>query len=277
VMLRTRGKVKEGQTLEAPGYAFELSQRLGEGIWRVRVTPAEPAAVVLEAIGHVPLPPYIARQRKHTGAAEETAEDRQWYQTVFARAAENARSVAAPTAGLHFTPELLERLRRQGVALATVELEGGLGTFLPVETPTLEEHPMHTERYCVPAQTVAALLAARRERRRIVAVGTTAVRTLEAAAPRILADPPPPANPPPGDIQGQTKLLIAPGYRFRLTDALVTNFHLPRSTLMALVAAFLGTGGVARLKSLYGQAVRAGYRFYSYGDAMLVLPEEAGR
>ena len=270
VMLRTRGKAKEGQTLEAPGYAFELAQRLGEGIWRVRVTPAEAAAAVLEAIGHVPLPPYIARQRKHTGAAEETPEDRQWYQTVFARAGQTGRSVAAPTAGLHFTPELLERLRRQGVHRAAVELEVGLGTFLPVETETLEEHPMHTERYCVPAAAIVALRAARREGRRIVVVGTTAVRTLEAAADRILDNSTPP---PGGDIRGQTNLLIAPGYRFRLTDALVTNFHLPRSTLMALVAAFLGAGGVEQLKSLYAQAIDEGYRFYSYGDAMLIVPD----
>jgi len=239
-------------------------------MWRVRVRPAEAAAVVLEAIGHVPLPPYIARQRKHTGSAEETVEDRQWYQTVFARAA-GGRSVAAPTAGLHFTAELLGRLKGQGVQMATVELEVGLGTFLPVETPTLEEHPMHTERFCVPAQTVAALRTARREGRRIVVVGTTAVRTVEAAAGRILdgATPPPSAE----EIRGQTNLLIAPPYRFRLTDALITNFHLPRSTLMALVAAFLGTNGVARLKGLYAQAIGEGYRFYSYGDAMFIVPE----
>jgi S-adenosylmethionine:tRNA ribosyltransferase-isomerase len=268
VMLRTRGRGRTGQSLTSGNHNFRLEERLGEGLWRVRITPVQPAATILEAIGHVPLPPYISRQRKNTGQAEETPADRQWYQTVYAQARERAGSVAAPTAGLHFTPALLQTLTAQGVQLATIDLEVGLGTFLPVEAENLEEHPMHTERFHVPAGTVAALRAARREKRRIVAVGTTAVRTLEAAADQILD-----ASIPPHDLDSETNLLIAPGYRFRLADVLITNFHLPKSTLMALVAAFLGTDGVARLKALYAEAIQQGYRFYSYGDAMLILPE----
>jgi S-adenosylmethionine:tRNA ribosyltransferase-isomerase len=291
VLLRTRGRGRTGQTLTAGTYTFLLEERLGEGLWRVRVTPDHPAATVLEAIGHVPLPPYISRQRKNTGLPEETPADRAWYQTVYAHALQNVGggagggggSVAAPTAGLHFTPELLASLAQNGVQLATVDLEVGLGTFLPIETETLEEHPMHTERYFIPAATVAALRAARRENRRIIAVGTTAVRTLESAATQILA---PQDSAPithhsslPSDISGETSLLISPGFHFRLTDALLTNFHLPKSTLMALVAAFLEQlappptppTGIVRLQSLYQTAIDQNYRFYSYGDAMLIL------
>lgn len=182
--------------------------------------------------------------------------------------------MAAPTAGLHFTSELLRQLKDQGVELATVTLQVGMGTFLPVETETLEAHPMHTERYAISAATVAALRQARAQGRRIIAVGTTAVRTLESAAARVLDE-----SSPPQEIAGQTALLIAPGFRFRLTDALVTNFHLPRSTLMALVAALLereGECGVERLKTLYAEAIATGYRFYSYGDAMMIVPAKKG-
>jgi S-adenosylmethionine:tRNA ribosyltransferase-isomerase len=176
-------------------------------------------------------------------------------------------SVAAPTAGLHFTPELLARLEAQGIRRATVELDVGMGTFLPVETDTLEEHPMHTERYRIPASTITTLRDTRAAGRRIVAVGTTAVRTLEAAAAMLEEE-----NRRPGaeEISGETDLKIGPGYQFRMVDALITNFHLPKSTLMALVAAFLGNDGVARLKSLYAQAISEQYRFYSYGDAMFI-------
>src|SRR5207237_370922 len=156
-------------------------------------------------------------------------------------------SVAAPTAGLHFTPELLARLDAQGIRRAAVELDVGMGTFLPVETETLEEHPMHTEHYRVPAATIAALRAARAAGTRIIPVGTTAVRTLEAAADQIL-------HGSPTAISADTNLKIAPGFKFQLTDAMITNFHLPKSTLMALVAAFLEPGGVARLKGLYAEA-----------------------
>src|SRR6185312_5794035 len=167
-------------------------------------------------------------------------------------------------AGLHFTPELLARLEAAGVARTAVELEVGPGTFLPVETETLDEHPMHTERFHVPPAAISAIrdVRARGPRGRVVVVGTTAVRTLDSAAGDILDEPRPAAA---AALSGETDLKIAPGFPFRLTDALVTNFHLPRSTLMALVAAFLGDNGVERLKDLYTLAIRENYRFYSYG------------
>jgi S-adenosylmethionine:tRNA ribosyltransferase-isomerase len=273
VMLRTRGKVQAGESLLAGDHTFLLESRAGhtgEGVWRVRITPTGPAAEILAAIGRVPLPPYIERQRKETGHAPERADDCTWYQTVYAHAGPGG-SVAAPTAGLHFTPALLEQLAAQGVRRAAVELHVGLGTFQPVETDTLEEHRMHTEPFHIPAATIAAIRQTRAAGvgGRLVLVGTTAVRTLESTADRILsADPP-------ADISGETDLKIAPGFPFRLTDALITNFHLPRSTLMALVAAFLsddegGGGGPRRLKECYALALKLGYRFYSYGDAMLI-------
>ena len=204
----------------------------------------------------------MAEQRRAN--PPEQAGDVGWYQTVYAK--QEGRSVAAPTAGLHFTPELLARLGQAGVLRAGVELDVGPGTFLPVEASTLGEHKMHSEHYHVSAETVAAIQKTRAAGGRIVTVGTTAVRTLETAANPILAEV------PPAEISGDTALKISPGFSFRLTDILITNFHLPRSTLMALVAAFLGENGVERLKALYAEAIREGYRFYSYGDAMLILP-----
>ena len=269
VLLRSRGKLKPGDELlpsTAAPYRFQLEARTGDkGMWRMRITPADHAPIVLAKIGHVPLPPYIEKARAQPLGDDF---DRERYQTIYARA---GQSVAAPTAGLHFTPELLAKIDALGVHRAAVNLEVGLGTFLPVETPTLEEHRMHTEAYSIPAETVALLSAARSDspprhqgtKQRIVVVGTTAVRTLEAAAATIL-------NPalPPAEIRGTTDLRIQPGYTFQLTDTLITNFHLPRSTLMALVAALIG---LDQLKSLYAQAVRERYHFYSYGDAMLIL------
>lgn len=269
VMLRTRGKARAGTVLVGGPYRFLLEEPLPDkGMWRVSVTPAEAAGVVLGTIGHVPLPPYIEKQR--AGGAEEAA-DRVRYQTVYARERAERGSLAAPTAGLHFTHGLLERIAAMGIRRTAVELDVGLGTFLPVEAATLEEHRMHQETYRVPAETAASVRRQRAEGGRLVVVGTTAVRTLEAAADAILTG----AN---GEIAGVTDLKIVPGYAFRLTDVLITNFHLPRSTLMALVAAMLETPGVRagaglrRLKELYAVAIAGGYRFYSYGDAMLILP-----
>lgn len=258
VMLRTRGKVHPGDVLldHAAGYRFTVTGRLGEkGMWELAVDPPRPAGEVLAAIGHTPLPPYIEKMRNSN--ADDESFDRAHYQTVYAR---EGRSLAAPTAGLHFTPELLAKIDAQGIRRAAVTLEVGLGTFLPIETPTLEAHPMHCETYTVPDPTAAALRARRSAGGRIVVVGTTAVRTLESAAERILA----------GDrnIHGETRLLISPGYQFRLTDVLLTNFHLPRSTLIALVAALVG---LPKLKELYAIAIAERYRFYSYGDAMLII------
>jgi S-adenosylmethionine:tRNA ribosyltransferase-isomerase len=265
VMLRSRGRVKPGDELAGGRYRFRLQSRAPneKGVWIVAVTPADPAPVVLSQIGGVPLPPYIEKQRSISGdsGAKQSDGDRASYQTIYAR---QGNSLAAPTAGLHFTPELLARIDALGVHRAAVDLEVGLGTFLPVETQTLEEHRMHVEEYSIPAQTVAAIQNQRAANGRIIVVGTTAVRTLEAAASQIFNT----ANDAAG-IRGATDLKIAPGYAFHLTDILLTNFHLPRSTLMALVGALVG---IDRLKQLYALAIRENYRFYSYGDAMLILP-----
>jgi S-adenosylmethionine:tRNA ribosyltransferase-isomerase len=202
----------------------------------------------LERHGHVPLPPYIHR-------ADEPS-DRERYQTVYAR---EAGSVAAPTAGLHFTPELLRRLEERGVERAEVVLHVGPGTFRPVEVDDVRKHHVDPERFTIPEETAAAVERARAGGRRVVAVGTTATRTLESAADgagRVRA----------GD--GETGLVIVPGFRFRVAGALVTNFHLPRSSLLLLVSAFAGR---ERVLGAYEEAVRLGYRFYSYGDAMLVV------
>jgi S-adenosylmethionine:tRNA ribosyltransferase-isomerase len=202
----------------------------------------------LERHGHVPLPPYIHRA--------DDAGDRERYQTVYAR---EAGSVAAPTAGLHFTPELLGRLEERGVERAEVVLHVGPGTFRPVEAEDVREHRVDPEAYAVPEETAAAVRRARAEGRRVVAVGTTATRALESA----LDDD--------GEIragEGETDLVIVPGFRFRVAGALVTNFHLPRSSLLLLVSAFAGR---ERVLAAYAEAVRLRYRFYSYGDAMLLV------
>jgi S-adenosylmethionine:tRNA ribosyltransferase-isomerase len=198
----------------------------------------------------MPLPPYIRRVEDDARGAL----DRERYQTVYAR---NPGAVAAPTAGLHFTRELLESLEARGIGVAALTLHVGPGTFLPVRTEDVESHALHEEAYDLPEATVEAVERTRAAGRRVVAVGTTVARTLEAAAF--------------GDGlsagAGRTSLFIYPGYRFRVVDTLVTNFHLPRSTLLMLVCALAGR---ERTLSAYRVAVREGYRFYSYGDAMLV-------
>ncbi len=203
----------------------------------------------MERYGSMPLPPYIEREA-------DTA-DRERYQTVYARA---PGSIAAPTAGLHFTAELLDKIEERGVELAAVTLHVGIGTFRPVEVEDPAEHPMHRERYHVPDAVVEAIERTRARSGRIWAVGTTAVRTLEAAAD------------PDGAVRsgwGDTDLFIRPPYDYRVVDGLLTNFHLPRSTLIMLVAAL---AGYDRTMNAYAEAVRERYRFYSYGDAMAVLP-----
>jgi S-adenosylmethionine:tRNA ribosyltransferase-isomerase len=203
----------------------------------------------LETLGHVPLPPYIGRA--------DTEEDRERYQTIFAR---EPGAIAAPTAGLHFSAELLERLAARGVERAAVTLHVGIGTFKPVTADLVHEHVMEKERYEISAAAAEAIERARRAGRRIVAVGTTVVRTLESAAARSSS----------GSIEpgaATTDLFIYPGFRFRAVDLLLTNFHLPRSSLLMLVSAFAGR---ERVLEAYREAIDAGYRFYSYGDAMLV-------
>lgn len=244
------------------GVRLRLVERRDEepGAWLLDVEGAagRATAQVLADVGRTPLPPYILAARRHAGLAVPDAQDRARYQTTYA-AGEGA-SVAAPTAGLHLTPELLEVLAARGVRRADVTLHVGTGTFKPVETEFVEQHPMHEESCEMPVATREAILRTRDAGGRVVCVGTTACRTVEAFA---AADA--------GARALATRLLVTPGYGFRWTDALLTNFHLPRSTLMALVAASLG-GGAERLKRLYDEALREGYRFYSYGDAMLILP-----
>jgi len=208
----------------------------------------EDAYALMARCGHVPLPPYIAHA--------DSAEDARRYQTVFARV---PGAVAAPTAALHFDEALLARLDARGVQRASVTLHVGAGTFQPVKTENIAEHTMHAERYEVPAATQQAIAEARARGGRIVAVGTTTVRTLESWAAS-------------GEARGDTRIFITPGFAFRHVDLLVTNFHLPKSTLMMLVSAFAGHD---RVMALYAHAIRARYRFFSYGDAMLLARSQA--
>lgn len=211
----------------------------------------------LDALGEMPLPPYIERHG-------ERPEDKERYQTVYANA---AGSVAAPTAGLHFTPELLEKIRARGVQIGFITLHVGAGTFLPVKAENIEDHHLHTERFEIGAETAAAVNAARAEGRRVVAVGTTVTRTLEASARQNAGKL--------NVCKGKTNIFIFPPARFAVVDALLTNFHLPESTLLMLVSAFAAPGETGRGRDLilaaYAEAIRERYRFFSYGDAMLIL------
>ncbi len=221
----------------------EVLGRAGE-FYRLRF-PGN-AAELVERHGRLPLPPYIERK---ADAPDETR-----YQTVYAR---EKGSAAAPTAGLHFDPELLASLRSMGVEIAWVTLHVGAGTFQPVRVSDLAQHRMHTERYVLPQATVDAIAATRARGGRIVAVGTTSLRVLESAGlgGEIMAG------------SGETALFVMPGFEFKVVDMLITNFHLPKSTLLMLVSAF---GGLAELRAAYRHAIAAGYRFFSYGDAMLL-------
>jgi S-adenosylmethionine:tRNA ribosyltransferase-isomerase len=207
----------------------------------------------INRLGHIPLPPYIDR-------ADE-ASDRERYQTIFAN---QTGSIAAPTAGLHFTPEILEKIQGRGIEICELTLHVGLGTFQPIRTESLEAHEMHGEAYEIPAKTAEQIRSAKSGGRAILAVGTTTVRALEAAAGRA-------SETDSGQLlaagKGEARLFITPGFRFRVVDALLTNFHLPRSTLLALVCALAGR---ERILAAYRHAVEAGYRFYSYGDCMLI-------
>ena len=236
----------DGVGLEA-GLEAEVVARGSFGERTIRFAPEADFFGVLERLGHVPLPPYIDR-------ADE-GEDRERYQTVYASA---RGSVAAPTAGLHFTPEVLGRLRERGVETAEITLHVGLGTFQPVRVERVEEHTLHGERYAISVEAAAKINAALEAGRRVVAVGTTTVRTLEFAG---LAS---------GRLEagaGEANLFIYPGFRFRVVGAMLTNFHLPESTLLMLVCAL---GGQENILRAYRHAVERGYRFYSYGDCMFV-------
>jgi S-adenosylmethionine:tRNA ribosyltransferase-isomerase len=222
----------------------------------LRFDPVPDFFVVVEKLGHVPLPPYIAR--------EDRPADRERYQTVYARA-ETTGSVAAPTAGLHFTPQILAAIRERGIEIAELTLHVGLGTFQPVHVENVEEHKLHRESYSISEAAAAQINGALAEKRRVVAVGTTTVRTLEFAASLNDLDSAGMATVSAGT--GEADIFIYPGFQFRVVNALLTNFHLPKSTLLMLVSAFAGQENVLKA---YAHAVAEKYRFFSYGDCMFV-------
>lgn len=254
---KTRGRLVAGESItlhpaENPDAPERLTLTLleqqhgGEWIASVEHSGDETSETLLDRFGTMPLPPYLGR--------DATAADRDRYQTTYAR---TPGSVAAPTAGLHFTPEVLSECRERGASVATVTLHVGIGTFRPISAEQLDDHVMHSEWCELPAETVAAIEQARRQGGRIIAVGTTTVRTLESVAARGPLEP----------WRGETDLFIRPGFTFRVIDAMVTNFHLPKSTLLALVSAFAGREAVL---AAYAAAVEERYRFFSYGDAMFI-------
>jgi S-adenosylmethionine:tRNA ribosyltransferase-isomerase len=253
ILSKTRGKLEPGEAIVVLSWdvrqtiTLRLLSKLDGGVWAARPEPMAPALELLERVGRVPLPPYIRD-------GEMIAEDIEQYQTVFA---ERPGAVAAPTAGLHFTPELLAALTRMGIQQERVTLHVGVGTFRPITAERIEDHAMHSEWCTVSAETAERLAGYKRAGRRIVAVGTTVARTLETAA----------ASGEIKEISGETNLFIRPPYQFRAVDALLTNFHLPKSTLLILVRTF---GGDQLLRKAYEEAIADHYRFFSYGDAMLI-------
>jgi len=257
VMLKGARKVRPGEHIwivdRRRGHRCEaeVMEKRPNGVCLLKIDSDRSAEEILEEVGFPPLPPYIRRD----GNIDQAQEDRQRYQTVYASA---PGAVAAPTAGLHFTESLLAQLQEHGVHLAWVTLHVGAGTFKPVTTENLEDHEIHHEWYRIDEENARAINEARQAGGRIVAVGTTATRVLETVASGRCVTP----------GMGTTGLFITPGYEFKIVDAMITNFHLPRSTLLALVAAF---AGLDRTLAAYRHAVEQRYRFYSYGDAMLIL------
>jgi S-adenosylmethionine:tRNA ribosyltransferase-isomerase len=249
-LVRPGRKIGVGERLyfgERDELMAEVVARAGFGERRIRFDSVTDFWATLDRLGHVPLPPYIAR--------EDRSSDRDRYQTIYAR---ERGSVAAPTAGLHFTPEVLARLKEREIETAEITLHVGLGTFQPVRSERVEEHKLHGEAYEISPDAAAKTNRALEEKRRVVAIGTTTVRTLEYVAKAS------------GRIQpasGEAELFIYPGFQFRVVGALLTNFHLPQSTLLMLVSAF---GGTEHVLAAYRHAVEQRYRFYSYGDCMLV-------
>jgi S-adenosylmethionine:tRNA ribosyltransferase-isomerase len=250
--LRNAKRVREGDEIDfGSGVSAVAAQKASDGSVLLSFLGQEPVELLLERAGRMPLPPYIAGKR---ATDERDAED---YQTMFAKA---QGAVAAPTAALHFTPRLMESLRAAGVAHETLTLHVGAGTFLPVKAEDTADHVMHSEWGRIEPAAAERLNAARANGGRIIAVGTTSLRLLESAADEAGQVRP---------FEGDTDIFITPGYRFRAVDGLLTNFHLPRSTLFMLVAALMGRG---TMQAAYAYAIDRGYRFYSYGDASLLLP-----
>ena len=252
--VRNGKRLREGDAISFPADVSALAEaRHADGSWTLAFAGSEPVEVLLERAGHMPLPPYIAGKRATDDA------DRSDYQTMFAR---REGAVAAPTAALHFTPALMAALGAAGVAHETLTLHVGAGTFLPVKAEDTAAHVMHAEWGRIDAASADRLNAARQGGGRIIAVGTTSLRLLESATGEDGVIQP---------FEGDTAIFITPGYRFRAIDGLMTNFHLPRSTLFMLVSALVG---LERMQAAYAHAIRADYRFYSYGDASLLLPEK---
>jgi S-adenosylmethionine:tRNA ribosyltransferase-isomerase len=252
VFMRNARRVRTGDRIDfAAGVQAQAGARDEDGGLTLNFLGEEPVELLLERAGQMPLPPYIASKRA------TDARDREDYQTMFARA---PGAVAAPTAALHFTPALLDALAAAGVGHETLTLHVGAGTFLPVKAQDTADHRMHAEWGRIDVATAGRLNAARAAGGRIIAVGTTSLRLLESAAD---------ADGTIRPFEAETRIFITPGYRFRAVDGLMTNFHLPRSTLFMLVSALMGT---ERMQAAYAHAVAQGYRFYSYGDASLLLP-----
>ncbi len=257
VMLKNARRVKIGETiilLDKDGTDFctaTAAKRLGQGHWHLQIDSERSIEDILTQIGFAPLPPYI----KHTGDSDMAAIDLDRYQTVYAK---NSGAVAAPTAGLHFTPQLLDTIKKMHVEFAYVTLHVGAGTFKPVTAENLDDHQIHSERYSISPTDAAVINNCVENGGRIIAVGTTSVRTLETIASDRKVSP----------CSGSTQLFIQPGYEFKIVDGMVTNFHLPRSTLLALVAAFTG---LENILTAYRHAIEKQYRFFSYGDAMLII------
>ncbi|KJH73686.1 S-adenosylmethionine tRNA ribosyltransferase [Aliterella atlantica CENA595] len=248
VFAREAGEAGEAQYVSISATVLEVNEATGGRLLRFDLPNGVSLLQILDSFGEIPLPPYIT---------DSQAEDDQ-YQTVYAQ---NAGAIAAPTAGLHFTPELLQKLAEKGINSAFITLHVGVGTFRPVEVEDVTTHQMHGEWIDVSAATVEQIRATKARGGRVIAVGTTAVRALEGAAALS------------GQLEpfcGKTQLFIYPGYQWRVVDGLITNFHLPRSSLMMLVSALIGR---QRLLDLYTEAIANAYRFYSFGDAMLILPE----
>jgi S-adenosylmethionine:tRNA ribosyltransferase-isomerase len=251
--LRNAKRAKDGDTIEfGAGVCASVSDKSGDGSALLRFHGDEPVELLLERAGTVPLPPYIASKRA------VDASDRDDYQTMFAR---QDGAVAAPTAALHFTQRLLDALDERGIGRETLTLHVGAGTFLPVKTDDTADHKMHAEWGRIDSATAERLNAARDAGGRLISVGTTSLRLLESATGDDRTIRP---------FEGDTSIFITPGYRFKAIDGLITNFHLPKSTLFMLVSALMG---LEVMQSAYAHAIEAGYRFYSYGDGSLLLPE----
>jgi S-adenosylmethionine:tRNA ribosyltransferase-isomerase len=250
--VRGAKRLRDGDTIDfGHGVTAASTARGEDGSWALDFAGDEPVELLLERAGRMPLPPYIAQKR---GITPQDADD---YQTMFAA---DPGAVAAPTAALHFTPALMAALADRGIAHETLTLHVGAGTFLPVKAEDTVDHRMHAEWGRIDAAVADRLNAVRAQGGRVIAVGTTSLRLLESAAQEVGRIAP---------FEGDTAIFITPGYRFRAIDGLMTNFHLPRSTLFMLVSALMGTD---RMQAAYAHAIRGGYRFYSYGDASLLLP-----